>query len=248
MQTPQKQPLYRQIYEVLEQQVLNNELRVGDVMPSEQALAGQLNVHRSSVREALRLLEENGLAARKPGGKKLFITTPNRRKLGARLSNTLVLEEVTFNELYEGTLLLDEQMAPLAAERISPAQLNRLAKNLASTEKHIRDNQALLELDFEFHDIVAEATCNKVLQVSRLGAGDLFYTAVNLLVERLDVGERLLVAHRHIYKGLRDHDPDYTRSWTVKHIEDFKRGYEVVDMDIHASLQSFLSTNGTDTP
>lgn len=65
----QRDPLYRQIYKILEVQILNNELKVGDTLPAEQALADNLQVHRSSVREAMRLLEENGLVERKPGAR-----------------------------------------------------------------------------------------------------------------------------------------------------------------------------------
>ncbi|WP_170287338.1 FadR/GntR family transcriptional regulator [Halioglobus maricola] len=240
-QTLQREPLYRQIYQILESQILKSELRVGDTIPAEQALADSLQVHRSSVREALRLLEENGLVERKPGGKKLTVRSPDRNKIGSRISNTLILEEVTFNELYEAIRIIDSDIAGVAAEKISDSQLDKLAKNLRQTEANLGDSEALEELDFEFHTLIAEGCCNRVLQLSRLGISQLFFPAVHQLMTNLDVNQRLLEAHRQIYEGLRNHDPEHTRTWVLKHTDDFKRGYEVAGLDMQGAVGSLTS-------
>ena len=232
----QRDPLYRQIYKILEVQILNNELKVGDTMPAEQALADSLQVHRSSVREALRLLEENGLVERKPGAKKLIVRSPDRDKISSRISNTLFLEEVTVSELYEAIRIIDVEIATVAAEKISAKLLNKMEENLRQTEANLGDNDALEELDFEFHRLIAEGCCNRVLQLSRLGIAHVFLPAVNRLMRQLDVNQRLLDAHLQIYRGLRDHDPEQVRTWVLKHTDDFKRGYEVAGLDINAPV------------
>lgn len=234
--TLQRDPLYRQIYKILETQILNNELRVGDNMPAEQALADSLQVHRSSVREALRLLEENGLVERKQGAKKLIVRSPNRDKISSRISNTLILEEVTVSELYEAIRIIDAEIATVAAEKISANLLNKMEENLRQTEANLGDNDALEELDFEFHHLIAEGSCNRVLQLSRLGIAHLFLPAVNRLMRQLDVNQRLLDAHLQIYRGLRDHNPEQVRTWVLKHADDFIRGYEVAGLDINVPV------------
>ncbi|MEM1402936.1 MAG: GntR family transcriptional regulator [Pseudomonadota bacterium] len=233
----QRAPLYRQIYADLESRILKNELRVGDSMPAEQTLADGLQVHRSSVREALRLLEENGLVARRPGGKKLFVQKPDRRKLGTRISNAFVLEEVSFNELYEGIRVIDTSIGVAAAEKISDRLLDQLEENLRQTELNMNNREALLELDAQFHDLIAEGSCNRVLQMSRLGISQVFFRAAHRLMSQLNVNHRLLEAHRQIYAGLRAHDPEQVRIWTLKHTDDFKRGYEVAGLNLHETIK-----------
>ena len=234
----QREPLYRQIYQILETRILNSELKVGDAMPAEQALADSLQVHRSSVREALRLLEENGLVERKPGGKKLTVRLPDRDKLSSRISNTLILEEITFYELYEAIRLVDTEVAVLAAQKISSDQLEKIAENLRETEANLGNTDALLELDFEFHNLIAEGSCNRVLQLNRLGTVEVFFPAVHKLMTSLDVNQRLLEAHRQIYQGLCNHNVEHVRIWSLKHVDDFKRGYELARLNINGPVGS----------
>ena len=238
MQPPtlQREPLYRQIYRILESRIINNEINVGDTIPSEQALADSLEVHRSSVREALRLLEENGLATRKPGGKKLIVTSPDRKLLGSKISNTLFLEETTFMELYEGIRVIEKNITEVAAPKISQDILDRMEENLAKTETCENKPELLAELDWEFHELIAEGTYNRVLQMSRLGMIDLFYPALHHLIQNLNINERMLTAHTEIYKALRDHDVTRAVEWSQKHVDDFKRGYEIAGLDIHSKV------------
>jgi GntR family transcriptional regulator, transcriptional repressor for pyruvate dehydrogenase complex len=49
---------------------------------------------------------------------------------------------------------------------------------------------------------------------------------------RLNVGERLAFAHQQILDGLRARDAGKARLWMEKHIVDFRRGYELANLDI----------------
>ena len=66
------EPAYRVAAQALRTRIVTGEIAVGSVLPSETAMAEMLEVNRSTIREAIRLLEENGIVARKPGGKKPF--------------------------------------------------------------------------------------------------------------------------------------------------------------------------------
>ena len=65
----ERAPTYRLVYEVIEREILEGRLRVGDPLPAELQLAEQLGVNRSTVREGIRLLEKSGLVERN-GGKR----------------------------------------------------------------------------------------------------------------------------------------------------------------------------------
>ena len=64
-------PAYRQIANLIEQRIVGRSLRTGDPLPSETDLARQFGVNRSTVREAIRELETQGLLGRGRGRKRL---------------------------------------------------------------------------------------------------------------------------------------------------------------------------------
>ena len=74
-------PAYRQIAKLIEQRIVARVLRAGDALPSESDLARQFGVNRSTVREAIRELETQGLLGRGRGEKRLRVT---RRRFSPR--------------------------------------------------------------------------------------------------------------------------------------------------------------------
>jgi GntR family transcriptional repressor for pyruvate dehydrogenase complex len=61
-------PAYRSVARSISERILNGALPVGSALPSESALAQSLGINRSTVREAIRALEESGMLRRRPGG------------------------------------------------------------------------------------------------------------------------------------------------------------------------------------
>jgi DNA-binding FadR family transcriptional regulator len=95
---------YRLVYEMIEREILEGRMRVGDPLPAELQLAEQLGVNRSTVREGIRLLENSGLVAR-DGGKLPRISTPHYLDLASSASRALVLHSVTFRGKPQSTFL-----------------------------------------------------------------------------------------------------------------------------------------------
>jgi DNA-binding GntR family transcriptional regulator len=97
-------PAYRSVARAISGRILNGTLPVGSALPSESALAQSLGINRSTVREAIRALEESGMLARRPGGKRLFVTAPRYSKVASRMKAAMVLQEMSFLELWEAML------------------------------------------------------------------------------------------------------------------------------------------------
>lgn len=234
-------PAFRTIASRIEARILAGEMTVGDVLPSETALATQLGFNRSTIREAIRLLEQNGLVGRRGSGKKLFVTAPQQRDVSQRLRATMILNEVTFHELWEVMAAIEPLAAEAAARKAADTTLARLADNLARTEAELKRGSDVVALDIEFHDLVAEAAGNRALRLGREAIGQLFYPAFLQVMNRLNAGERLLLAHRRIYDAIRRRNEREARDWMDRHIADFKRGCELADLDFDGPIGAKLA-------
>jgi DNA-binding FadR family transcriptional regulator len=232
-------PAYRFVADAIERTILQGDLKTGDVLPSETALAVQFGVNRSTVREAIRSLEQNGLV-RRDGGKKLFVSRPRHADTAAHVSRAMLMHDVTFLNLWETIGALEPVAAALATERATAAEIAALEDNLARTRQSLDNRESLTDLDIEFHHLVAQAAHNPALLLSRAPLSHLFYPAFYQVMDRLNARERLLSAHTRIVDCIRTRDVAQARLWMDKHIVDFRRGYELADLDIHAVVDRDL--------
>jgi DNA-binding FadR family transcriptional regulator len=231
-------PAYRLVAQSIEQKILSGELPVGQALPSELDLASQLKVNRSTVREAIRLLEQNGLVRRRHGAKKLLVTIPGLSGLSKRLRTTMIMQQLTFRELWEVMMALEPMAAEAAARNATPELLARLEENLAQTRAALSDTHRLTELDIEFHDLIVQASGNRALTLSHDAISNLFYPRFLEVFARLNAGERLLMAHEKVFEAIVARDQREARRWMEKHIADFKRGYEVANLDLEDDVAS----------
>lgn len=226
-------PAYRLVANTIREDILGGRIKKGDRLPSETSLAQQLGVNRSTVREGMRLLEETGFVVHRPGGKRRFAAAPLRHEPAPDAGGAPVLRAVTFLEYWEIIMALDPTGAALAARRAEPADLTALSSNLERMREAVRRQESLAELDLEFHDLVARAAHNRALMASRHPLGRVvFYPAFEAVIKRLNADERMLAAHEAIFAAIRVHDEPRAREWMEKHIIDFRRGYELANLDI----------------
>ncbi len=229
-------PAYKRLCQAIEAEIMAGRLKPGDQLPTETALAEAFALNRSTVREGIRLLEQSGLAER-VAGRRLAVARPSTKALGRRVSQALVLHDVTFRELWQTIAALEPAAAAYAAEARTEADLLALQRNLRQSEAATSNTQQLSALDVAFHALVAEAAHNRALILAREAVGQLFYPAFAAVVTRLDTAAaRLLTAHRAIVEAIERRDADEARRWMVRHIDDFHRGYCMVGLDPEAPI------------
>ncbi|TKT70482.1 FadR family transcriptional regulator [Afipia massiliensis] len=230
------EPAYRSVVRRIETKIMSGEWAVGDRVPAETTLAQDLGVHRSTIREAIRVLEQNGLVRRHDGGKLLFVTAPREADISSKITAAIVLQEVTFFELWESMRCIEPALVEGAASRISEDTLDALQENVERTRVAYEDKKSLVQLDIEFHQLIATASGNRALQLCRQPISQLFYPAFLNVFSRLNAGERLVFAHEKILQALRGRDAAVAREWMDKHVVDFRRGYELASLDIDAPV------------
>jgi len=238
-------PAYRIVYDMIEQQIMDGRLKLGDVLPSETQMAEQFGINRSTVREGIRLLEESGLVFRR-SPKRLEVSAPRMGELARRTSRALKLHQVTFLEMWEVALTVEPMTARFAAERATAEDLDLLNRNIEAMESAIEDSEAVVNLDIEFHDLLAQASGNRVLALAREPISLLFLPAGRAILPRLRTEKRILDAHKLIAGAIEDGKPSIAETWMRKHIEDFRRGFERTGLDELLPLDSLAMGSGQD--
>jgi DNA-binding FadR family transcriptional regulator len=152
-------PLVDQAIASLRDRVLAGVWAVGERLPAEPALAADLGVGRSTVREAVRALAHAGVLEVRQGAGTFVRAAPAAAELALRLQRAQALE------VYEVRRALEVEAAALAAGRRTDADLGRLESALARRRAAVAagDRAALLDADLDFHRAVVDAGHNPLL-------------------------------------------------------------------------------------
>lgn len=141
-------PLRDVVFNTLREAILKGELQPGERL-MELQLASKLGVSRTPIREAIRMLEQEGLA----------VTVPRK---GAEVARMTLKDMEDVLEIREA---LDELAAQIACERISSEQMNILMDTKKEFERILASGEVkeIADVDVKFHDIIYEATDNAKL-------------------------------------------------------------------------------------
>jgi GntR family transcriptional repressor for pyruvate dehydrogenase complex len=158
---------YQRIVEQVEDALARGDLKPGQRLPSERELVGQFEVSRSTVREALRVLESNGVVRSRPGDPNGPEVLPfSSGALSKQMVRLARVEEVSLAELLSFRMILDGSATMLAAQLRTPAQLMEMEQAIAVMRATIDVGyEQFSEADVEFHEAVARASRNSLIQV-----------------------------------------------------------------------------------
>jgi GntR family transcriptional repressor for pyruvate dehydrogenase complex len=143
----------------VEEAIADGRLNAGDRLPPERELAGQLQVSRGSVREALRVLEAFGVVTARQGrgaDAGSVVTAGDQNGLAGLLRIYTLLMKVPLSDLVDLRVAIESMTARAAAERRAGDELERLAAGMEGVE----DRDRFLELDTGFHVELARASAN----------------------------------------------------------------------------------------
>jgi GntR family transcriptional repressor for pyruvate dehydrogenase complex len=222
---------YQAVAQAIEAKIMGGEWALGSALPGEVALAEAFGVNRSTVREAIRVLEQEGLLLRS-SRKQLVVNAPGNTHVASRMTAAIILQEVTFLELWEVMMLTEPRAAEAAATRATDEEIAGIEQAHINSRLALGDPKVLVVWDARFLDAIAEASHNRVLQLCRAPLGPLFYPTFLPVLERPVGGKRLVQAQAEILKVLKAHDAKGAFDWMRRHIEDFRRGYEAAGMDV----------------
>ena len=222
MSTPQNHyRTYEEIGRRLQRLVEEDGLKPGDRLPPERRLAALFGVSRNSVREAIKSLEQKGLLRSRPGAG-TFIAAASQEDLATQLGEAFARERHRLEDIFELRLLLEPQIARLAASRVSPQALERLDALMEAYETALHDGRPVFGIDQQLHDAIAAATGNQAIVRLMEQMHDVLSESRDEALQSPARNRRALDDHRAILEAL---PPDaHTLTVTVEPLKERGQG------------------------
>lgn len=223
--------LPEQIVEQLKELIILKQLSVGDKLPSERTLAEQLGVSRSIVREAVKLLEQQGLLSVQVG-RGTFITSVQPEAITDSLNMMLRQQgSLTFDHVYAIRRMIEVETARIAAHSATEDDIGELERWLQEMIDNQHDIERFSFADTEFHKMLARATENPLFLV-------LLMPITNLLREIQRTASRTfggpsdaVYYHRRIVDAVRNHDADGAGAAMREHLESVMKWLKAAQED-----------------
>jgi GntR family transcriptional regulator, transcriptional repressor for pyruvate dehydrogenase complex len=220
--------LYEQIVQQIEDSILKGALKAGDQLPAERELAIRFGVSRTAVREAVKALREKGLVEAY-SGRGTFITDGTSQAV--RQSFDLMVkigQPEGSTDLAEVRSILEPEIAALAAERAEESDRATLREAVAVMDRSLKDADAYIEADLDFHLALAEAAANPLI-LSLIDSIVGLLREQRLRIFQVEGGpQRGQIHHKRILEAMEKRDAKMARDAMKAHLEQVRE-------DSHAS-------------
>jgi GntR family transcriptional regulator, transcriptional repressor for pyruvate dehydrogenase complex len=199
--------------------IQDGELNVGDRLPGQRELAAQLNIGRSTVREAIRSLEALGFLETRLGlGTYVVSSTPD--PIENSLSVWLAANKDKVIKVFEVREALESKAAELAASNAQPDDILVMEETLNEMKHAIEagDHTRVTEMDERFHDIIGQAAGNSLLFQMIENICSVLTEAREAVLSMSGRATRSLNEHWAIYEAIKTADPDRAKEAMIRHI------------------------------
>jgi GntR family transcriptional repressor for pyruvate dehydrogenase complex len=231
---------YEQLADLLRERITSGDLRKGDRLPSESALAEQAGVSRSTVREALRTLEQAGLITR-ASPRVMVVAGLDEDPAFRELRHELRRRNVTFHHLHEALLSLEPELARFAALRADASDVAALRELIVAQEDNLDHFKEWSRLDVEFHFAIAEMSANPALIIAREPITQLLLPTLHRFMDSPVMTELATRYHVRITDEIEAGDPDTAAALSRRHINDFRTAWEKRGLDFHQEIMELAA-------
>lgn len=200
--------------EHLRHEILSDQFPLGSPLPTERALVEATGLSRGSVREALRILETQGLVETRSGrygGS--TVTQPSNAMLASHINLFAKGRGVPLRSLVEVRQALEPIVAYLAAQNRSEANLVELRViSIAMAAASHTDVAGFLEANVRWHDALARASGNDLLCAMAMSVAGLMFEASQIEnFASLEIRQRVVKAHDRIRQAIEGQDAEAAR-------------------------------------
>ncbi len=218
----ERRSLSDQVFSQIRDRILTGAYQAGQRLPAERTLSETLHVNRSSVREALKRLEQTNLIEIRHGEGSVvldFRLTAGFELLRDLISPGAAPDPLAVRSMLEFRGLIGPEIARLAALRISDSELAEIEALVEAIEAAPEtDTRQLQDLDFEFHYTMVRASENLALLLILNSVRGIYLRLRDSFAPMFPSSSRPL--YREIAGALREHDAEMAKQVCGKLIDD----------------------------
>lgn len=215
---PAKKDITARLITAFKSMIADGTVSAGQRLPPERDLAESFGVARSSLRQALKVLEIMGVISQRVGDG-TYLNSGAAAILGEPMEFLILLDGITFHELMEARLIVEPELTARAAERATAEDIKELRGVLTAMEEAREDHARFVAQDLLFHHTIFRIAANRVC--------GLMFTVVHQslakliqLTSQVVPKEHTLGLHRRIFHAIRKRDPDEARRRMTEHLVD----------------------------
>jgi len=223
--TLRRDSLSEQVADQLQEMIIAERLIPGDKFPGERELAQQLAVSRTVVREAILTLSVRGLVEIRPGSG-TYVRRLSSETAAASIGLLLRVRgaPISFQHLYEVRRMIEVEIAGLAAERATAADIEAMEKVIEKMAESVDSPAQFTQYDLGFHSGLVDAAHNELLPIL-LDPIIEHLLSFRLLAYRYDregAIEGALLYHRSLLAHVKAHDRAGARQAMRDHLRQAK--------------------------
>ncbi len=217
-----KKYAYDHVVAEIQRMIRDGEIRAGERLPAERRLSETLGASRNSVRQAIQTLSERGILESRRGDG-TYVRALDRRELLNSFELAIQAQKEALKDILEFRLLMEPQIAYLAAIRITREEIDRLKVIVCDQERGNvagRDNP---ELDARFHFLLAEATRNRVVRQVFDTINAIMNESRSELVQNPRRRKASVIGHFRIIDALEARDAEGARQAMRDHLKEVEQ-------------------------
>jgi GntR family transcriptional repressor for pyruvate dehydrogenase complex len=220
----EKKKAYEDIVHQIRTLIEEGKLKRNDQLPSERELSETFRVSRTTVREAIRTLESMKLLQSRQGDG-TYVLVSSAEALIQPLAAALFNEKDDIRDIFYIRKIIEPHVAELAAENATPQEIEEMGKILRKQEECIGQGENIIETDSAFHNLMANATKNRVMERLIIALIDLLKQSREKYLmedENDERAKRSLEGHQRVLSAVKKGDGDAARKSMLQHLEDIE--------------------------
>jgi GntR family transcriptional regulator, transcriptional repressor for pyruvate dehydrogenase complex len=228
-QAPSRHTRTSKISEQIARQIMadihHRALPPGATLPAETVMVERFGVGRASLREALRILEINGLITIKsgPGGGPI-VAAPDSQDFGQMSTLHYHSHGATFRELLDSRVALHAMLAGRAAAQPGPEPGRMVRQAREQAAQYLEEDDAVYaDAHAEFHRAVFAAAGNPILALMANSLQDIWYVRVTTVMFPWDMRPAVDAIHEEITRAIERHSPRTAERVMRTHLEYYQR-------------------------
>ena len=207
-----------QVVEHVRGLISSGALHPGDRLPPERELARELKISRSSLRAGIGFLSAMGVLKSRHGAG-TFVSSGPPALDSSSLNILGTLHGFQPAQMYEARLVLEANVACLAAERATDEHIAEMAEEVAEMYAALDDPQEYLIHDVRFHRTIARAAQNPILAALMETITANMYDSRQVTVDQSSDLKESAEMHREIFRAIRSHNPALAKQTMEQHLK-----------------------------